>query len=157
MYLDAQNLFTGTPVAPSQAITATAPSTNIIDFGAYVGTVTNGQADPGPGKPLYLYATVTQAFNNLTSITIALQTSASSSFGTVVTHWSVTIALANLTLGAIIDLPPIAGITGMLEFARLEFTVTGTAPTTGTIEAGIVETLQANTPTGQTAGLGQLP
>lgn len=158
MYFDAQNLFTGTPPSPAQAITATAASTNIIDLGAYVGTVTGAHADPGPGRPLYIAASVVQAFNNLTSLTITLQSSNDSTFASgVIGHWTVTIALAALTAGSKINLPAIAGVTGILEFLRLDFTVTGTAPTTGSIEAGIVETLDANTPTGQAAGLGQLP
>jgi hypothetical protein len=148
MYMDTQLLFTGTLAAPAQAITATAASVNNYDNGVYPGTVTNGYYDVGPGDVAqFIAAVVTQSFNNLTSLTIAFQTAQDSGFATnLVTHFSNTTLLAGLTAGTVIPMPGLVGILGTQRFWRLYFTVTGTAPTTGAIEAGIVHDLQANRP-----------
>lgn len=144
MIIDAQTLFTGTAASPAQTITATAASTNIYDNGAYQGTVTSGGVDIGPGNPLYIFGVVTAAFDNLTSLDVAVQTATDSAFTTPITISTKNYLLAKLTAGAGLAISPLAGITGSKRFLRLYFTVNGTAPDTGAIEAGIVDTLQAN-------------
>lgn len=146
MIIDSQTLFTGTPSAPAQAITATAASANIYDNGAYPGTVTNGGFDIGPGEPEYIFGLVTQTFNNLTSLDVQVQTATDAAFTTPITISTKNYLLAALTAGTVLGIAPLAGITGSKRFLRLNFAVNGTAPSTGAIEAGIVRDLQANTP-----------
>jgi hypothetical protein len=137
MILDNTNLF-----SDSQAITATAASTNIIDIGA-AGTVFGAAAalvrDIGRANEIPLYVSVPQAFNNLTSLKISFQADDDPAFGTannVVAER--TYALSELTLGARLPFPAEIpeGSTG--RYLRLNYTVTGTAPTTGKISAGVV-------------------
>lgn len=122
MILDEQALFSN-----NQAITADAASTNAVKLGA---------GEFASGTPIPIFIQVTEAFNNLTSLEIKVQTAADAAFTTPVTLASQTILLANLTKGAessLIFLPK-----GNLGFVRLYYDVTGTAPSTGKILAGIV-------------------
>lgn len=124
----------------AQAITATAPSTDTIDLGA-TGTVFGNTAalvrDIGRGKEIPLRVQVVQAFNNLTSLSVAVQVDDNSSFSsprTVVI--SQAIPLASLTVGYVFE--EVGLIVGVNErHLRLNYTVVGTAPTTGQITAGI--------------------
>ena len=120
--LDRQILFSN-----EQAITASAASTDVVDLGA--------NRDIGAGEPLYVLVQVMQAFDNLTSLTIALQTSATENFASPVQLTARTVALASLTAGATFSVGPVPG--GTLRYVRLYYTVTGTTPTTGKITAGI--------------------
>lgn len=112
----------------AQAITATAASTNVLDLSLV--------RDIGPGYELPLLIQVGEAFNNLTSLTIAVQTDTASDFSSAVTLASQTIALAGLTVGArsAIQCMPV----GTKRYVRVYYTVTGTAPTTGKVTAAIV-------------------
>lgn len=135
MQLDKQGLF-----SDGQAITATAASTNYIDLGAPgtpAGSAVAIPRDLGKGEPLPLLVNVDEAFNNLTSITIALQVDDDEAFGSAKTVQSATVALADLAGGRVpaFDYVP----NGADErYMRLHYTVTGTAPTTGKITAGFV-------------------
>ena len=120
--LDRQILFSN-----EQAITASAASTDVVDLGA--------NRDIGAGEPLYVLVQVMQAFDNLTSLTIALQTSATENFVSPVQLTARTVALASLTAGATFSIGPVPG--GTLRYVRLYYTVTGSAPTVGKITAGI--------------------
>jgi hypothetical protein len=120
--LDRMNLFSN-----EQAITASAASTDVIDL--------SGTRDVGRGEPLYVLVQVMQAFDNLTSLTIALQTSSTENFASPVQLTTRTVALASLTAGATFSIGPVSG--GTLRYVRLYYTVTGTNPTTGKITAGI--------------------
>lgn len=136
MIFDTQALF-----SDAQAITATAASTNYYDRRAF-GTVVGGSAalapDLGKGEPLPLRVQVVEAFNNLTSLAIDIQVDDNSSFSSPTTVATETIALAALKAGKVAEslkyLP--AGVTE--RYVRLYYTVTGTAPTTGKITAGVV-------------------
>jgi hypothetical protein len=121
-YLDRMNLFSN-----EQAITATAASTDVVDLGS--------SRDVGAGEPLYVLVQVTQSFDALTSLTIALQTSATENFASPVQLTARTVALAGLTAGATFSVGPVPG--GTLRYVRLYYTVTGTTPTTGKITAGL--------------------
>jgi hypothetical protein len=142
MIFDQQNLF-----SDGQAITATAASTNYIDLGA-TGTVPGADSavvrDIGKGTPIPLRIQITEAFNNLTSLTVALQVDDNTSFSSPTTVESEVVALADLTLGAVVNaikyIPP-----GVDErYVRLNYTVTGTAPTAGKVTAGVVAAHQEN-------------
>lgn len=123
MILD-QNLV----LSDAQAITATAASTNTIDLSV--------ARDVGPGYELPLLIQVGEAFNNLTSLTVEVQTDDNTSFSSPRSLASQTIPLASLTVGAksAIQKVPV----GTERYVRLNYTVTGTAPTTGKVTAAII-------------------
>lgn len=117
-----------------QAITATAPSTDVIDTGS--------EKDVGKGGCVPLVIQVTEDFNTLTSLAVAIQTDSDSAFGSPKTLATVTIVLADLKAGYIT--PVITLPQGCERYIRLNYTVAGTAPTTGKVTAGIVAGVQTN-------------
>lgn len=120
MLNDSQHFF-----SDEQAITADANSTNVVNLSA---------VSPGPGNALRLKAHITESFNNLTSLTFRLDTCAVEGFGSgVKNHQSITVALAGLTAGQVIDLGEVPD--GALQFARLNYDVTGTNPAAGKVTA----------------------
>ena len=121
-------------MSSGQAITATAASTDVIDRG--------DSKDVGKDGSVPIVVQVTETFNNLTSLAIAIQTDSDSGFGTVKTLATVTVALADLKAGY--QLPIITLPKGCQRYLRLNYTVTGTAPTTGKVTAGIVAGVQTN-------------
>lgn len=141
MILSAQNLF-----SDQQAITATAASTNIIDLGAPgtpYGAAAALQQDIGKGTPVPILIQIEEAFNNLTSLDIAIQVDDNSGFSSPKTVHTETIALAALTVGKKSYLRYLP--TGVDErYLRLNYTVTGTAPTTGKVTAGISMGVHSN-------------
>lgn len=139
MIFSAQQLF-----SDDQAITASADSTNVVDLGA-PGTPYGGAAalsqDIGKGTKIPVLVQVTEAFNNLTSLEIKISTGATTALGTTVI--SQTILLAGLTVGKQIALEVLPNdITE--RYLGIEYVVTGTAPTTGKVTAGIVMGVQTN-------------
>lgn len=139
MILSAQQLF-----SDDQAITASADSTNVIDLGA-PGTPYGGAAalnqDIGKGAKIPLLVQVTADFDNLTTLEIKLSTGAATTLGTTIA--SQTIALADLVAGKQINLDYIPN--GIVErYLGIEYVVVGTAPTAGTITAGITMGVQTN-------------
>ncbi|HBY9792418.1 Uncharacterised protein [Klebsiella pneumoniae] len=129
MLLDQQALFSA-----AQAITATAASTNVIDTGS--------NKDVGKYGDIPLLIQVVEGFNNLTSLTVTVQTDDNSAFSSAADVLSMTIPLASLVLGyksPVIKLPM-----KMERYIRLNYTVTGTAPTTGKVTAGITGGVQTN-------------
>ncbi|HBR1352338.1 TPA: hypothetical protein L9L49_000757 [Klebsiella quasipneumoniae subsp. quasipneumoniae] len=129
MLLDQQALFSA-----AQAITATAASTNVIDTGS--------NKDVGKYGDIPLLIQVVEGFNNLTSLTVTVQTDDNSAFSSAADVLSMTIPLASLVLGyksPVIMLPM-----KMERYIRLNYTVTGTAPTTGKVTAGITGGVQTN-------------
>ena len=129
MLLDQQALFSA-----AQAITATAASTNVIDTGS--------NKDVGKYGDIPLLIQVVEGFNNLTSRTVTVQTDDNSAFSSAADVLSMTIPLASLVLGyksPVITLPM-----KMERYIRLNYTVTGTAPTTGKVTAGITGGVQTN-------------
>lgn len=146
MLKDLNSVFSGATAADgtitAQAITATANSTNVIDLRAVGGLP--ALADEGiEGTDLYFNVNVTQAFNNLTSLTIALVSSAAAALTAPTTHYTKTVVLAGLTAGANVirvQLPS----DDYLRYLGVIYTVTGTAPTLGSVQAFLVGTPQRN-------------
>jgi hypothetical protein len=129
--LDRLNLFSN-----DQAITATAASTDIIDLGS-------APRDVGAGEPVTVLVEIVQAFDALTSLTVALQTSATENFASPVQLAATTLALSALTLGAKFSLDHLPG--GTLRYIRLYYTVTGSAPTVGKVTGGVTGAHQDTT------------
>lgn len=123
----------------NQAITATAISTNVIEFpdnGIVRYEAAAIARNLGPGNELPLVIQITETFNTLTSLTITLESSAAAGLTSPTVHWTQTIALASLTAGtkaAIRILPD--GVLG--KYLGLRYTVTGTNPTLGKITAAL--------------------
>ena len=139
MIFSAEQLF-----SDDQAITANADSTNVIDLGV-PGTPYDAAAalnqDIGKGAKVPLLVQVTAAFDNLTSLTINLSTGSTTALGTTIA--SQTIVLADLIAGKQINLDFLPN--GIVErYLGVEYVVTGTAPTAGTITAGITMGVQTN-------------
>lgn len=128
MYIDAFEEF-----SHDQAITATAVSTNVKDL--QKGSTDNTTLDIGSGCDTYLVLRCGTAFDNLTSLQIDLDSDSTADLATSpTTHITETFALAALTANTILavyKLPP-----GDYErYLGINYTVTGTTPTAGTIDA----------------------
>ena len=136
MLLDMQSMF-----SDAQAITATAVSTNVIDFGT-PGKPQHAKApihqDIGKGRPIQLLVQIVETFNTLTSLTVTLQKDTVEGFGSPETVFTTgAIPLAQLVAGK--RFPPFYLPEGLDQrFARLSYTVAGTSPTTGRVTAGLV-------------------
>jgi len=119
----------------NQAVTANAASTNAIDFKS---------AGVGRGEPVQISVVITEAFNNLTDLTVSIQ--GSSDDGDTDAYADV-ISSPAVPLAALVDgyefvltvLPE-----KLERYGRLYFTVNGTAPTTGQITANVVADRQTN-------------
>lgn len=135
MILDSTGVF-----SDSQAITASAASTNIVDLGA-TGTVPYaGSAlvrDIGKGRPLPLRIQVTEAFNNLTSLAINLESDDNTGFSSPKVCATQTINLAGLTLGAVFEVLAYVPVGTNERYLRLNYTVAGTAPTLGRVTGAL--------------------
>lgn len=131
-------------LSDKQAITASADSTNVIDLGVAgtpYGAVAPLNNDKGKGAPVPILVQVTDDFNNLTSLTVNISTGATTALGTKIV--SQVIVLADLVAGkqfAVCYLPQ--DITE--RYLGIEYVVTGTAPSTGTVTAGITMGVQTN-------------
>lgn len=147
MLMDVNSIFSGAIAADgtrtAQAITATAISTNVIDARQPGGTPAT--KDEGMfGQDLWLDVVVVQAFNNLTSLTITLESDSASSMASApIVHFSKTIPLASLTAGS----NPVRVQIPSDDYKRylgVRYTVTGTAPTTGSVFAFLTLDAQRN-------------
>lgn len=130
----------------AQAITATAPSTDVLDLlptGKVYGAAANLTRDVGKGQSVPLLIQVVEDFNTLTSLTATVQCDDNVGFTTPKDVLTVTLPLASLKAGRtfpIIAVPP-----GVNErFMRINYTVTGTAPTLGKVTAGVVMGVQTS-------------
>lgn len=139
MILSAQQIF-----SDDQAITASAGSTNVIDLGQ-AGTPFDAVAplnqDIGKGNKVPILIQVTEAFNNLTSLEIKISTGATTALGTTVI--SKVVPLADLVQGYQF---PVEVLPNEINerYLGIEYVVTGTAPTTGKVTAGISMGNQTN-------------
>lgn len=140
MILSAQLL-----MSDAQAIVATAASTNTIDNGA-AGTAYGAQAaqsrDIGPGEPVPVILQVVETFNNLTSLQIDLETDDNSGFSSAKVLASETLLLADLVAGKQVSMLYMPQ--NVERYVRVNYTVVGTAPTTGKVTAGVTGGLQTN-------------
>lgn len=124
MIFDKEGLF-----SDAQAITASAASTNVID--------NKVARDIGKGEDIPLRIQVVEAFNNLTSLDVALQIDDNEAFSSATTVITTNVLLADLVAGKVI--PPCEIPRGTKErYMRLYYTVNGSAPTTGKITAGTI-------------------
>jgi len=132
----------------AQPVTASTASTNTVDLKA-TGTVYGAAApigrDIGKGQTVPLRCVAVESFNNLTSLTIAIQTDTTAAFSAPVTVFtSPAYSLADLQTGARFLLPDSVPVGARQQFMRLFFTLAGTAPTTGKITAGVTMGNQTN-------------
>jgi len=140
MILDLQSMFSGAAGADgtktAQAVTATTVSTNVMDLRSVGGApaiVDNGILG---GQGLFLIVAVAAAFNNLTSLTITLESDSASGLGAApVVHFSSgAIALAALTANTTLIRIPLP-VADYKRYLGLRYTVAGTAPTAGSLHA----------------------
>lgn len=110
-----------------QAITATAASTNVIDFG-------EANANLGAGTPLIINFIITEAFATCDSLQISLQQGSTSTPATELINLPA-ILTASLTKGAYI--PEIMIPSQHLRYMRLYYTIAGSNATAGKIFAYI--------------------
>ena len=130
MYLDKMLLFEDS----DSVINASRASTNVIDLGT---------ADLGKSDPLEIYVRVSEAFNNLTSLTIKAQTDDAAGFGAAVDlPVAETVLQAGLALNK--EVFKVRLPLGVKRYMRLYYTVAGTAPTTGRLQAGLALDRQTN-------------
>ena len=145
--MDITNMF-----GEDQAITADAASTNSIDLGA-TGTPFGASAalvrDIGKGCKVPLSINVTETFNNLTSLEVQLQVDSDPAFGSPKTVAKASYLLAELTIGKQLAFPDYIPEGTNERNMRLFYDVTGTAPTTGKITAGVVAARHPNFVGGQ--------
>jgi hypothetical protein len=130
----------------NQAITADAPSTNIVDLGD-TGTPFGGRklvADFGKGTKIPLVVNVDATFNTLTSLTVSLQGSATENFAAPQEIGSRTYPLAQLLAGTQLEFPECIMEGAKFRYLRLNYDVNGTNPTTGRITAAVVAARQTN-------------
>ncbi|CUS46254.1 MAG: hypothetical protein V4610_06680 [Pseudomonadota bacterium] len=86
-----------------------------------------------------------ESFNNLTSLTIGIETDDNAGFSSPKTVWSSpAYALADLAVGAKLLLPDELPVGTDERYLRLKYTVAGTAPTLGKITAGVTAGNQTN-------------
>jgi hypothetical protein len=128
MIFDRQSL-----LSDAQAITATARSTNNVALTPRANGIVR---DIGKGKPIPFLIQVVETFNNLTSLTIALQVDHDIAFGSPKTVWSQVVVLADLVAGKVI-IPEYIPRGADEDYLSINYTVTGTAPTLGKITAGV--------------------
>lgn len=143
MILDNNNI-----LSDGQAITATVNSTNVIDIGAAgtpFGAAVALNRDIGIGTEIDLICNVTQAFNNLTSLKVALVSDDNSSLSSPKEIASKTYALADINAVKQLKFPAEIPHGADERYLGLVYTVTGTAPTTGKITAAVVAARQSAT------------
>ena len=138
MIFDRQSL-----LSDAQAITVTAPSTNVIGLGPKASGLVR---DIGKGKPIPLLVQVVEAFTaaGAATLTVTMEVDDSAAFGSPKTVWtSPAIPKATLVPGYVI-IPEYIPRGTDEEFVRLNYTV-GTGPmTAGKIVAGVTMGNQSN-------------
>jgi len=139
MILSEQSIF-----SDDQAITATAISTNVKDLGSPDTPYgANAQThDLGKGTKIPILVQVTEDFDALTSLTIAIEVGATTALGTVI--YTQSVLLADLVAGFQIN-PDVLPKGVDVRYLGCRYTVVGTNPTVGKITAGISMGNQTNT------------
>ena len=133
-------------LSDQQALTASAPSDNVIDIGV-PGTPYDAAApvnqDIGKGNPIPLLIQVTEDFVGATSVTATVETSADEAFTAPKELASHAVVAASLVAGKQFSLHVVPH--GVDErYIRINYTVAGTA-TAGRVTAGITCGVQTNT------------
>lgn len=133
----------------AQAITADARSTNVVDLGATgtpYGDTRKLIRDIGKGGyRVPLWISITETFNNLTSLEIILRVDDNNGMASPkVVARSGVLPLDDLVAGKSIDFPDYIPQGANEQFLELFYDITGTAPTTGKITAGVVADRQTN-------------
>ncbi len=123
MILDEQGLF-----SDKQAITASCVSENVLEL---------GNREVSFGTPIGIFIQIAEDFNNLTDLTIKVQTSMQEDFSESVDLIEQTMKLQELVKGAVSTIKFLPK--GNLGYVRLSYVVTGTEPTEGKILAGIAD------------------
>jgi hypothetical protein len=140
MIFSVQQLF-----SDHQAITGNAASTNHIDLGD-TGTPHRGNQldrDIGKGQPIPIECIVTEAFDALTTLEVAVEVDDNDSFSSAKVVDSHTFSLAELVGGANLPFRFIPDGTDE-RYLRLNYTVVGSNPTVGKLYAGISMGRQTN-------------
>lgn len=123
-------------LSSDQAVTATAASENVIDLGVSSRNV-------GIGEHVPLRIAVTQDFATLTSLQVSVQTSDTEGSGYVDVLLTPAVVAADLTSGYVFNIASVPrGVLG--RYLRLNYTVTGSSATAGTINAGVTAGNQEN-------------
>ncbi|CDN96085.1 Bbp16 family capsid cement protein [Agrobacterium tumefaciens] len=144
MIFDAQNLF-----SDAQAITASAVSTNVIDFGQPgkpVGAAAALRKDLGRGKKIDLRVQMVEAAlaAGAATLTVELQTDDNEAFSSPKTVFtSGAIPKASLVAGYVFPLDYFPRGTDE-RYARLNYTVANGPLTAGKITAGVVAASEDN-------------
>ena len=123
-------------LSDDQAVTAPAPSTNIVDL-----TVAK---DIGPGEPVQMEVRVKEDFDLLTSMNIELQVDNDVAFGSPRTVITVNRTLAQLVAGESIPGFQIVPDGVDERYMRFLYTHVGTEPAAGKIYAAVVTERQTN-------------
>jgi len=135
MILDKNLLF-----SENQAVTATAISTNVIEFpanGIVVGEAAAVARNLGPGNELPILIQVTEAFATATSITFSLESSAAAALTSATVHWtSGAVPIATLIAGYKLPIRILPDGT-MLQYLGMRYTVTGSNATAGKVTAAL--------------------
>ena len=126
MILDEQGLFSN-----KQAVKESCVSENILDM---------GKREVSFGTPVELFIQIAEEFNNLTSLTIKVQTAKDEEFDDSIDLIEHTMTLDELKQGAVSSIKFLPK--GNLGYMRLSYVVTGTAPTQGSILAGVADGVQ---------------
>lgn len=149
MYVDSQNLFTGTPAAPAQAVTNSIISANVIDT---LTTSSGGSGTPintlqalGVGECLYLVVHTVVGFGtSANTLTVTLETSANADLSSgVVLAASPAIATSALTAAGALIFNTRLPVADYRRYLGLRFTCSA-ALTTGTVQAFLTTAVQAN-------------
>lgn len=139
----------------AQAVTVTAPSTNVIDLlpagkAARHAAVLKRNLGIGPAIPFLIQVMEDFAAAGAATLTITLETDDNAAFSSPAVVWSSgAIAIAQLkagqNLGLVNYLPKGVNDKGLTEqFFRLNYTVATGPFTAGKIQAGVVAAVQTN-------------
>lgn len=130
----------------AQAITASAASTDIVDFGA-PGTPIRAAAalSQDLGKSIIpIRVQVVTTFATLTSLTVSWQMDNDEAFGSATTVWaSQAVPLASLVAGYVFNVQHVP-LLSEERYGRLLYTVGGSNATAGAVTAGFVVANQTN-------------
>jgi len=135
-------------LSENQAITATAISTNVIQWETVRAAPYESAGilrNLGDGSEIPMLLQITQAFNNLTSLQITLESADNAALSTnpIVMATSAAIPLASLIVGFRPLITRILPFGQMRDFFGVRYTVVGVAPTLGQVTCAIATEVQS--------------